>query len=447
MITSHLQIENHQKMYFTHGFASRGVLVIQGDVTPNQLRTLQAQWTNQTAGPTSAWRTPILAGIQGVQWQPLVVNARDMEYAVYQDHVLRTIHACFTIDPEETGFGYLSKPTGQRSAMSESSNQWKITMSRDKGLRPILRRIESIVNEEILKSWRPDLADKYEFMFIGLDAETQEEEIQRQQAEVQLHTTINEVREQAEKEPLEIGGGLILNPLLLQTLQANMTKGMFMEKYMNIKGAADRPDLQYIPDPLWFQWQQFQMSLMQQQAAASVPQPGAPGGGSNGSKKDSKGGKGGDSGSKKDGNDKEDQKAAQAEQEQMMMQQQAQMQAIDQYIQANPELFKSMNDNLKKAEVNMDYLDKMRDGLLKDFDRASGMMIKEIMQAVNEDLQEREDPDAVEKSDPVQTKEDADDLDFMVEKIPSILKEDEKQDKKKKKKKKDGATEKDPDTN
>ena len=387
MITAHLQIENHQKMFFTHGVASRGLLVIQGDVTPNQLRTLQAQWTNQVTGPHTAWRTPILAGIKGVQWQPLTMANRDMEYAAYQDHVLRTIHSCFGVDPEETGFGYLSKGTEQRS-LGESSNEWKISNSKERSLRPLLNRIETLINHDILPAWNPAYAEKYEFCFVGLDAETREEEIARLQSEVQLHTTINEVRNQAGLQELAVGGGLILNPLLLATLQSNMPKGVFMERFMGIAGAADRPDLQYIPDPLWFQWQQLQMSMMQQQAqaqAGAAPQGGGDGSGGGGQEQPE--GQSED----QDQQSQQDQKAQQAQAAQQQAQAQAQSMAIDQFMQANPELFKSMVHNLKKSEFHDAHVDEMRDALIRDFDKAAEKLMDDIMAAIEKDIESRDE--------------------------------------------------------
>lgn len=415
MVTAHLQIENHQKMFFTHGVASRGVLVIQGDVTPNQLRTLQAQWTNQVAGPSSAWRTPILAGIEGVQWTPLVQSNRDMEYAAYQDHVLRTLHAVFLIDPEETGFGYLSRPTGQRSALNESKNEYKITASRDKGLRPLLNRIETIINDEVLPYWNEQYADKYQFCFVGLDAETREEENERLMAEVQLHTSLDEIREQADLDPMEVGGKIILNPTWLQTVQTSMPKGLFMERFMGIEGASERPDLQYIPDPLWFQWQQFQLQMTQMQAGGG-PDGGGPedptggagsadeGGGDQAGPDQSGGqpteeGAKGQEGSQSAGNEEGN---AERDQQAMMQQQaQAQQQAVEQFINANPELFKSMRSNLAKSEVNDKHIDELQGKLSKDFERGAAIFMKDVMDAVKEDLESRK---AVKKSEPIKDK-------------------------------------------
>lgn len=398
MITAHLQIENHQKMFFTHGVASKGLLVIQGDVTPNQLRTLQAQWTNQVTGPNAAWRTPILAGIKGVQWQTLTPESRDMEYAAYQDHVIRTIHACFAIDAEETGFGYLSKGVEQKS-LSESSNEWKVTASRDRGLRPLLGRIESLINEQIFPAWNKKYSEKYHFCFVGLDAETRNEEIERLKEEVQLHTTLNEARQQADLDPLEVGGNLILNPELINTQMQAMPFGMFVEKFMGLKGASSRPDLQFFANQYWFQWQTMQMQIMQQQATAQATMTQEP------PEKPGKTPK--DPDKRREQQDKDAHENEVDQHEQQQAQAQAQAMAIDQFISANPELFKAMSDNLKKAEHNDEHVDKMRDELVKDFEKASERLVRDIMDAVKEDLDDRgESPDPVKMKKSERKKKD-----------------------------------------
>ena len=389
MVTAQMQVENHQRAFFTHGVASRGILVIQGDMTPNQLRTLQSQWTQQTTGPLNAWRTPVLAGIKGVQWVPLTAGNRDMEYANYQDHVLRTIHAAFVIDPEQTGFGYLSKGTEQRS-MGESSNEYKILQSQSKGLRPILSRIESIVNEEILPLYNKELSDKYEFAFVGLDAETREEENTRVQEEIQVHATVNEIRGQLEKEDVPYGGNLILNPLLIQTLQSNMTKGMFMETYLGVEGASQDPNLQYISDPFFFQWLQFQQQILQQQAMGGQPgsDPNDPDGG--GAPLDDGESKSGPPGDTKDGGDAQ----AKALMQQQQAENQAASQAASQFIGMNPHLFKNIGmsqygskiESLTKNESKRpSQVDAVYQKMMKDYDNASSRLMKEIMISLKED--------------------------------------------------------------
>jgi phage portal protein BeeE len=387
-ISDHLKVENHQRQFFTHGFASKGLLVLQGDVTPNALRGLQAQWNQQVAGPTSAWRTPILSGIQGVQWVPLSPGNRDMEYSAYQDYLLRLICSCMGISAEEIGFDYLSRGTDQKT-LSESSNEWKLTAARDRGLKPLLTRIAAMVNEEIIPAYSKEISEKYHFIFVGLDAETRGEELQRLQAETQLHTSLNEAREEAEKEPMEIGGGLILNPLLIQTLRTSMPFGLWCEKFLGLQGYSERPDLQFIDNPSWFSWQQMQQQMMMQQAQGQMAagpdedeeEDDAP-------KKKSP---------PKKGDDKEEGDDAAMEQQQQAEQQAAQAQgmAIQQYIASNPQLFKSMNANLDLAKsqgiqkkLNTLHVEKMSEDLVKEWRKSSEALVKEILEVVKDDLKE-----------------------------------------------------------
>lgn len=380
-IISHMQVENHQRQFFTHGVASKGLLVLQGDVTPSTLKMLQTQWNNQLTGPMNAWRTPILAGIKGVQWVPLTASNRDMEYAAWQDYVLRIICSAMAVSPEEVGFDYLSRGTEQRS-MSESSNEWKLTASRDRGLRPILGRIEAVINEEILPLYSKEISKKYHFSFVGLESETEQEEIARLQQETALVATMDEARKQTERDPLPYGGNLILNPTLLSVLQNNMPKGMFMETFLGIEGASQRPDLQYVPDPMWFQWQQLQQQMMmQQQAAAQAPES---------------------EGESTDETASEQAEGGQSQEQQDAAQQQAmaQQQAIEQYMAANPELFKAMRLNLEIADalsksqkmsqiVNTKRIERTREHLVKDFRQASNQLVKEILQIVAEDMKDK----------------------------------------------------------
>jgi hypothetical protein len=367
MVANHQKIEHHQSSFFTHGMASRGVFIIQGDVTPNNLSLLQKQWSQQVSGSSNSWRTPILAGIQGAQWIPLQPTNRDMEYAAYQDHVLRTIHSAFLIDPEETGYGYLSKGTEQRS-LGESSNEWRVEASRDKGLRPILTRIEGLINEEVLPNSHPELAQKYRFRFVGLDAESKVEETQRLQGDVQLHTTVNEARQQAEKDLLPVAGNLILNPTFIQTAMQSMPFGMWCELFMGLKGASKRPDLQFFANPSWFQWQQFQMQVMQQAAMAEADQDD-----DDRPKKKSK---------KNDVKKSENVEPDAEDEEEMERQQAALAQAAVSYMKANPDLFKSVEENLAKSKAVHRAIAPMEQHAIRQYRQASSKMIEEILRAV-----------------------------------------------------------------
>ena len=118
---------------------------------------------------------------------------------------------------------------------------------------------------------------------------------------------------------------------------------------------------------------------MQQQAQAQAqgPQPDGGGGG----------------GESQEGQPEDSQQEQQGSQQAQQQAAQAQAMAIDQFIQANPELFKSMTANLKKAEFHDAHVDEMRDALIEDFDRASEKLMKDIMEAIKSDVDSRDEAD------------------------------------------------------
>lgn len=61
-ITNHLNVENYNANFFTHGFAARGLLHLKGTVTQSQLASFRRQFYNSISGTQHAWRTPIISG-------------------------------------------------------------------------------------------------------------------------------------------------------------------------------------------------------------------------------------------------------------------------------------------------------------------------------------------------------------------------------------------------
>lgn len=266
-ITTHLQSLNYNKQFFVNGFAARGIFHIKGDVERTQLDAFRVQFYNQIAGNQNSWRTPIIAGVDDVQWIPLSATNRDMEYSNYVDHLIRTIAGIFQISPMEFGFDYLDRGSNQRS-IGESNNEWKIKASQDRGLLPLLRWIEDVINGEILPLADARLAQKYRFVFAGYNAETRTEELERQQAEISLHATMNEVRSEMEKDSV-IGGDLVLNPAYLDTLFKTHTIGEIREIVFKYAGDSQNPQWAYAESMGYLQNQQL---IMQQQQMAMQQQ-------------------------------------------------------------------------------------------------------------------------------------------------------------------------------
>ena len=268
-ITRHLQAENYNSLFFTHGFAARGLIHLKGSVSQQNLQAFRNQFNAVINGNNNSWRTPIISGLDEVQWVPLAGSQRDMEYIQYTDHLIRTMCAQAQIDPVEIGFDYLSRGT-QQSSINSPNNEWKLTASQERGLIPILRFFEDFVNHDVIPEINPELAKKYMFKFVGLNAETKQQEVARLQAEMSVHGSMNDMMKQVRKQPLphELAADTPLNQSWLNLLFKLRTAGELREMLLGDKGASTRPELQYIPDPLFIQWQQVIMQKQQADTAA-----------------------------------------------------------------------------------------------------------------------------------------------------------------------------------
>jgi hypothetical protein len=274
-ITNHLNIENYNANFFTHGYAARGILHLKGTVTQSQLTAFRRQFYNTISGTQNAWRTPIIAGLDDVQWLPLAGTAKEMEYLNYNNHVIRGICTQFQIDPVELGLDYLASPTGKSQAGSES-NESKITYSRERGLFPILMMFEDFINGDILPLLDKSFSEKYEFKFAGLDDETAQTKIALLQAEMTVHASMNDLLKESGKEQIKhVVCDLPLNEAFWGLVEKNMTRGEIREIFLGDKGASKKRELQYLSaDPAFIPWQQqlMQMDTQKQQAQSAQEQ-------------------------------------------------------------------------------------------------------------------------------------------------------------------------------
>jgi hypothetical protein len=263
-ITNHLNVENYNSNFFTHGYATRGVLHLKGTVTQAQLMNFRRQFYNSISGTQNAWRTPIVAGLDEVQWVPMSASAREMEYINFNNHLMRTICAQFQIDPVEIGLDYLVSANG-RAPAQQSNNEYKIAYSRERGLYPILMFIEDLINSDLLPSLDKGLASKYKFAFTGYTDETAQTEIAQIQAEMTVWKSMNDILIQCQKDKLTTpGADLPMNQAFWALIEKNYTRGEIRETFFGDKDASKRRELQYIPgDPAFMSWQQTVLALDQ----------------------------------------------------------------------------------------------------------------------------------------------------------------------------------------
>jgi hypothetical protein len=262
-VTNHLNVENYNANFFTHGYAARGILHLKGTVTQSQLTAFRRQFYNTISGAQHAWRTPIIAGLDDVQWVQLAGNAREMEYLNYNNHIIRALCSQFQIDPMELGLDTLLQ--GGKTTTQGDSNMDKVTYSRERGLYPILMMFEDLVNSKIIPALDKGLAKEYKFQFVGYTDETAQTNVAQAQAEMTTTASINDLFSKVGKEKIEHpAADLPMNEAFWGVVEKNMTRGEIRETFFGDKGASQRRELQYIPaDPAFMGWQQLLMTLDQ----------------------------------------------------------------------------------------------------------------------------------------------------------------------------------------
>jgi len=263
MITNHLNVESYNANYFTHGYAARGILHLKGTVTQNSLASFRRQFYNTISGSNNAWRTPIVSGLDEVQWIPMSGSAREMEYINFNSHIMRSICSQFQIDPIEVGLDYLTTANGRAASQAKESGQFKITYSRERGLIPILMFIEDLVNNDIVPALDPALAKMYRFKFYGYTDETAQTDLALRQGQMTTFASMNDLLRWEEKSPIDNPiANVPMNQAFWGLVEKNLTRGEIREQFFGDVGASKRPELQYIPgDPMFASWQQMLLTI------------------------------------------------------------------------------------------------------------------------------------------------------------------------------------------
>jgi len=213
-VTSILWSWEYNQKFFTQGSAAKGILNFKGAVPENQLQAFRRHWYQMISGGVeNAWRTPI-TNAEDLQWVNMQQSNRDMEFGAWMDFLIKVACAMYTMDPVEVNFKYGN--TGQSGGLQEASNKEKITESKERGLRPLLRFVERCINQYIV--W--PINENFEFDFVGLDAMTRDEIAELNSKRVKTFLTIDELRAEDDLPPLPDGKGeIILDPTWLQFAQ------------------------------------------------------------------------------------------------------------------------------------------------------------------------------------------------------------------------------------
>lgn len=243
--TSMLWSDEYNRRFFSQGSAPKGIIRVSGtNISEQALKEFKRQWQMQMAGVYNSWKTPIMEADK-MDWIDLTKSNRDMEYVHWQEYLIKIHSALFLIDPSELGFD-ISK-SSESKPLFENNNMSRVKYSKDKGLVPLLRNVAKTINKHII--WR--INDKYEFVFVGDSAITEEEALERAIKEVTNFKQVDEIRAKFDLKPLgdDLGGNLILNPTWMSWYNNKMLSEQNQQQGM-MEGEEDFGDEEEQYDPL-----------------------------------------------------------------------------------------------------------------------------------------------------------------------------------------------------
>jgi len=288
-ITTHINITMHNKLYFQHGRAARGMLIIKSRNTDTRLlQTIKSQFQQTINSVRNSHRMPVF-GVgpeDSIDWKPIDNSGRDMEFSYLSDSNARVILGAFQMSPDELpGYSHLSRGSNTQ-ALSESNNEFKLTAARDVGLRPFLTDIQDFFNQNILYRIDKEVAESFAFAFMGLDKDDPQKESTRLSQDMGVWMSLNEAFDAVEKERIspEMGGDAPLNAQYWGFAEKYLSFGEILENFFKRKGASKDPRFNFYQNPFWMQWKQMEqmdvqgrvqlmLASMQAGAPQQAPQP------------------------------------------------------------------------------------------------------------------------------------------------------------------------------
>lgn len=203
IVTYLLQAEFYNAANFTNGVNAAGLLVVKSAMNEQQFQQLEKRMRQTLVGASNAHRQAMLQlkpgggeAAESVINVPFNSNNRDMEFSQWVSWLLKIATALYNMDPAELNFIYGNE--NQKSSLGQQDPEDRISASKERGLRPLLRSLENWLNTAI--TYRLD--EDFRLEFCGLDGKSP---LVQSQLDTQslMWTPINEVRARHDLPPID----------------------------------------------------------------------------------------------------------------------------------------------------------------------------------------------------------------------------------------------------
>jgi len=211
VVTNLINAYKHNSRAFSEILADR-IINIKGNTTTPRLNEFRQLVRATLMGTNNSHGNLITASEKGMEIIKLNENNKDMEYSQWIRILVSLLCSLYTIAPEEINFESVKSAA---APLNEKNNEKLLKYSKDLGLRPILKTLEDSLNNKITCKF---FDSKYQLNFVGLDADSPEQYLQNQKLKLETTYTINEIRAEDNRPPIE-GGDIILSQVFTGYLQ------------------------------------------------------------------------------------------------------------------------------------------------------------------------------------------------------------------------------------
>lgn len=214
-ITGMLYAEEYNRNFFKQGSSPHGILNFKGDgVTDETIEGFRRYWASHVTGVANSHTLPVLNS-EGLEFIDFHKTNMEMEFNKWIEYNIKTICGVFLVDPAEIGHD-LSGGVSQ-TPLFESSSEWKLKASRDKGLKPLLKFVSKLINKNIIDK----IDDHFALEFVGLDEMDEQAKHNMMIEQISSYMTLNEARRQLDMPDID-GGDVPMNPVFLQNMKMKM---------------------------------------------------------------------------------------------------------------------------------------------------------------------------------------------------------------------------------
>jgi hypothetical protein len=134
-----------------------------------------------------------------------------MEFEKWMNYLINVSCAVFQIDPAEVNFPNNGGVGGKGASMMEGGHKEKFNQSKDKGLKPLLTFVASLINKYVIWQFSSDFI----FTFKGLNENSEKDQAELDASQVKTYKTVNEIRAEHDQDPIE-NGDIILDGVFVQ---------------------------------------------------------------------------------------------------------------------------------------------------------------------------------------------------------------------------------------